>query len=330
MIASEFPSSTVYLVADNLKYAQTAEKNIKENRLQNASVYVDDTLQCLQGRLAAIVIMKPSGYEGKKVMKFRVAESARHLVPEGQLYLVTHMRRGAPGLMDMLDEIFGDHEVLEKGAGGVRVVRATNTAFKREEDHDEGAANIIEAQILSKQYKFQTSQGLFSREQVDKGTILLLESVGINDAWTILDLGCGYGVIGITIADRCPETKVVLVDVDRQAIKATMANTRLNDVERNTQVIMSDGLKELSEFRFDLILSHFPLHIPKPEQARLLREARDALTPEGRLCLVALSSYDLQPMLQSIFNNISIIVDTSESEMQGGKYRVLCASGIAR
>ncbi|MFL5805265.1 MAG: methyltransferase, partial [Roseiflexaceae bacterium] len=244
----------------------------------------------------------------------------------GQLYLVAHMRHGAPSLMKMADDIFGNHEVLKKGGGGIRIIRAIRTTFQAKENQNDRTANLIQAEILDKQYRFRTASALFSRDQVDRGSLLLLESVGINSSRTILDLGCGYGVIGIVTANRHRDKQITLVDIEIRAIKATMANISLNDVEDNTQVVMSDGFEELQGSKFDLILSHFPLHISKAEQERLLRAAKNALNPGGRFCLVALSAYDLRAPFQSIFNNISIIADTSESKIPGERYRVLCAT----
>jgi 16S rRNA (guanine1207-N2)-methyltransferase len=323
ILAGNFPSSTVHLVADNLKDTKAVRRNIKENNLNNVFIHIDDSLSFLDTSNVDLIIMKPSGYEGKEVLRARITDSWSHIALGGQLYLSAHMRHGAPSLMKLADEVFGGHEVLKKG-GGTRIIRATRTTFQA--DQNDRMANLIEAQILDKPYRFQTASALFSRDQVDKGSLLLLESVDIAGSRAILDLGCGYGVIGIVTADRHRDKQVTLVDIEIQAVKTTMANISLNGVEGNTRVMLSDGFEELQGSKFDLILSHFPLHIPKAEQERLLRAAKNALTPGGRFCLVALSAYDLRALLQSIFNNISTAADTSERATPGERYRVLCAT----
>jgi 16S rRNA (guanine1207-N2)-methyltransferase len=150
--------------------------------------------------------------------------------------------------------------------------------------------------------------------------------VDIAGAQTILDLGCGYGVIGIVTATSHPSSKVFLVDVDAQAVRAARLNAQLNGCERNTQILVSDGLRAVATVTFDLILSHFPLHIPKEDQVRLLSEARDALRPGGRLCLVALVAYDLRFLMKSVFGNVTVIADTSYKEDNSERYRVLCSA----
>lgn len=324
-IASKYTSSKVYLVVNNLKTSQLAQQGISERALQNVSVYIDDSLQCLEGTRPAIVIIKPTGYEGNKRIKASITESMRYLAPDGHLYLVTNMHKGAPTFMKMLDEAFGNHEVLKKGGGGIRIVRSVKIAEREEKVQEEQTKSFVEADILGKRYIFQTEQALFSKDRIDQGTLLLLETIKVGNSRSILDLGCGYGVIGILLADQHQESKVTLVDVDMQAAKAAEFNAHLNGVENNTSVIMSDGLKELAGSKFDLILSHFPLHIPHEEQVQLLKESRDALVPGGRLCLVALSSYDLRPALHSVFGNVDIIANSNQKEKPGERYTVLCS-----
>jgi 16S rRNA (guanine1207-N2)-methyltransferase len=322
-VASMYASSKVYLVANDLRTSQIAQQCRREKALHNVSVYTDDSLRCLERTRPTIVIIKPSGYEGNKRIRAKFAESMRSLAQGGSLYFVTNMHKGAPTFMRMLDEIFGNHEVLKRGGGGIRIVRSVKTSEPVEEVHEEQTKSLIEADILGKRYIFQTGQALFSKDKIDKGTLLLLESIKVDNPRSILDLGCGYGVIGVVMADRLKGAKVTLVDVDMQAVKAAAANAHLNGFENNTSIIMSDGLKELPKAEFDLILSHFPLHIPQEEQVRLLKESRNALNHGGKLCLVALSSYDLRPMLQSIFGNIHVVADSNQKENPAERYTVL-------
>jgi 16S rRNA (guanine1207-N2)-methyltransferase len=325
-IAGRCPSSKVYLLSNNLKTSQVAQKYIREKALQNVSVHLGETLESLGGIRPTIVIIRPSGYEGNKRIKASIVESLRTLPPGGYLYLIANMQKGAPTFIKMVEETFGNHEVLKKGGGGIRIVLSVKTNDLTEEVQIAQPENIIEADILGKSYRFQTGQGLFSQSRVDRGTLLLLESIKIGSPRSILDLGCGYGVIGIVAADRYKGAKVVLVDSDVQAINAAKVNTHLNSVESNTSVILSDGLKGILGAKFDLILSHFPLHIPNEEKVRLLAEIKDAMNPGGSFCLVALSQYDLRHMLQSVFHNVNVIADTSQAEDPGNRYRVLCTS----
>jgi 16S rRNA (guanine1207-N2)-methyltransferase len=324
-IASRFPSSTVYMVADNIKDAKTIRKSVEENRLSNVSIHIDDSLEFLEQSTVDLIIIKPAGYEGKENLRAKIANSLYHLALGGRLYLMAHMHRGAPSLIKIVDEIFSNHEIIGKG-GGIRIVEAIKTTTQAKESRDSSAITSIKAQISDREYTFQTNPALFSKDQIDMGSLLLLDALEVGEGQAILDLGCGYGVLGIVIADQHPDSQVTLVDIDIQAIKATAANMHLNSVQRNTRVLLSDGFEELQGATFDLILSHFPLHIPKVEQERLLSGAKNALNVGGRFYLVVHSAYDLRPMLQYCFNTISIVTDTNKRANPGERYRVLCAT----
>jgi 16S rRNA G1207 methylase RsmC len=71
---------------------------------------------------------------------------------------------------------------------------------------------------------------VFSSEQVDEGTRLLAESMVIMNGWRILDMGCGYGVLGIIAAKLAPRGRVVMVDINRLAVKLAAINVKINNV----------------------------------------------------------------------------------------------------
>lgn len=78
---------------------------------------------------------------------------------------------------------------------------------------------IIETQLLTHQLKFKTTYGMFSYKEIDQGTKLLINSIDVTSAKTILDLGCGYGPIGICLAKENPSADVYLVDRDFIAVE---------------------------------------------------------------------------------------------------------------
>src|SRR5258706_3023079 len=75
ILASDFPSITVHLVADNLKDAKTTRRNLKENNLHNASIHIDDSLSFLEDGKVDMIILQSSGYEGKESLRARIADS---------------------------------------------------------------------------------------------------------------------------------------------------------------------------------------------------------------------------------------------------------------
>src|SRR5690554_407972 len=93
---------------------------------------------------------------------------------------------------------------------------------------------------------FKTDPMVFSPYGLDRGTAALLSVVAISTHDRVLDLGCGYGVVGIMAAQIVGEDQVVLVDVDPVAVKLAQENARLNHVPK-LAVYQSDGFKDIKE-----------------------------------------------------------------------------------
>jgi 16S RNA G1207 methylase RsmC len=100
--------------------------------------------------------------------------------------------------------------------------------------------------------------GVFSSEHVDEGTRLLAENMVIMSDWDILDMGCGYGVLGIVAAKLAPKGKVVMVDINKLAVKLAMMNTRINGVS-NAEVRWGDLYNAVAGERFNTVISNPPI-----------------------------------------------------------------------
>lgn len=117
------------------------------------------------------------------------------------------------------------------------------------------------------QFYFDAAELLFSTFEIDIGTQFLLRNLLINPQSKLiesprlmLDLGCGYGVIGIVLAKFYPQAQVLLSDKDLLAVRYTAHNITLNEVS-NAAVVGSVGIEDLPRQPFDLILSNVPGHI---------------------------------------------------------------------
>lgn len=109
-------------------------------------------------------------------------------------------------------------------------------------------------------FVFDVAHTLFSSFEVDDGTDLLLRTIAVESPQTILDLGCGCGVIGIVLGRLFPEAQVVLADKDLLAVRYTQHNVALNDIERAT-VLGSVALESVPPGPYDLIVSNIPAKI---------------------------------------------------------------------
>lgn len=135
---------------------------------------------------------------------------------------------------------------------------------------------------------FSTTWGLFSPKTVDAGTLLLIEHLDLQEGDTCLDLGCGYGAVGVTLAKCVPTGTIYMVDKDFVAVNYARKNAEQNRLE-NCHVLLSNGFSHLPDIQFDLIVSNLPANVGKELLQIFLSDAERHLKPGGRLYVVTIS-----------------------------------------
>jgi len=132
-----------------------------------------------------------------------------------------------------------------------------------------------------------TDRGVFSNKEIDEGSIVLLKSIikTIDVKGNILDVGCGYGTLGLYLAKRYPTTKVTLFDINERAVSLTRENIKNNHLT-NAHVYVDSDYQALPKQTFNLIVINPPIHAGKKVYYPLLSEARDYLTDGGVLMFV--------------------------------------------
>ena len=132
-------------------------------------------------------------------------------------------------------------------------------------------------------FTFNTDNGVFSKGELDFGTSLLIKNVlKLNVSGDILDLGCGYGAIGIILA-KLTNSKISMSDVNKRAIHLTKMNAKKNNV--SVRVIESDGYENIDE-SFDYVISNPPIRVGKKILYKLLLDTKNHLKENGKLIIV--------------------------------------------
>jgi len=127
-----------------------------------------------------------------------------------------------------------------------------------------------------------TDKGVFSKSGLDFGSRVLLESLSFNKGDRILDLGCGYGPIGITLAVLY-EAEVTMVDINDRAVSLAKENAKLSKAE--VTVLQSDGFEQVLGV-YDAILTNPPIRAGKIIYYTWFAQAAHFLKPEGKLFVV--------------------------------------------
>jgi len=154
----------------------------------------------------------------------------------------------------------------------------------------------ISTKLRGFDFKFKTTYGLFSYQKIDEGSRLLVENLKVGQGKVnYLDLGCGYGVIGIVMAKLNPNSKTYLVDRDFVAIEHAKTNCQINKI-KNGFPLLSDGFSHLPKIKFDLVAANLPTHLAKSALEKIIFDAAEQLNRKGQIYLVCVSK--LQPYFQ--------------------------------
>jgi len=178
---------------------------------------------------------------------------------------------------------------------------------------------ILKENLLGFDLQFTTAPDLFSAKKVDAGTKMLIGALEIKDGDTCLDLGCGYGPVGVVMAKINQTGKVYLVDRDLVATEYAELNCRENKLN-NYEVRLSNGFNNLRNEVFNVIAANLPSHIAKESLIKLIQDAKSHLVAGGKFFVVIVTRLKeyVQRELRAVFEEVTKL-DQSE------KYAVLLA-----
>jgi 16S rRNA G1207 methylase RsmC len=178
----------------------------------------------------------------------------------------------------------------------------------------------FDAELADQRLRFESTWGLFSPREIDAGSALLLRHVQVAADADCLDLGCGYGAIGCTLAALAPGGRTLMVDKDFVAVDFARRNAALNHLA-NAEAQLSNGFEQIDPTRrFDVIASNIPAKVGKELLTLLLHDAHARLKPGGRLYVVTINGLRefMKRHLKDIFGNYDKL-------KQGAHYTVACA-----
>lgn len=164
---------------------------------------------------------------------------------------------------------------------------------------------MISARIKDVDMVFETVPSVFSPHSIDTGTLAMLSVVDFLPHDKVLDLGCGYGVVGILAGKLIGEENVIMCDVSEQAIESAAMNLRLNNVPE-ISIRLSDGYKNVAETDFTLILSNPPYHADFSVPKHFIEVGFKKLVLGGKLVMVTKRLDWYKNKLTSVFGGVKI------------------------
>lgn len=165
---------------------------------------------------------------------------------------------------------------------------------------------VFKDNVLGDDYTFHSTWGIFSPESIDEGSRLLLEHVDFKATDNCLDVGCGYGILGMVCAKKAPQGTSVLLDKDFVAVDYARKNCAINKLN-NTEIFLSNGFSAVGKRKFDIILSNLPAKVSKEQHYLYLYDAFEHLEVGGRFYVVTINGLRdfISRTFKEVFGNYS-------------------------
>ena len=155
---------------------------------------------------------------------------------------------------------------------------------------------------------YTTDHGVFSRQRLDFGSRVLMDSIDIGNAKSMLDVGCGYGTMGIALKSVHEDLQVLMTDVNKRAISLAKENIKCNNLE-GIDVIESDVYENVHD-TYDLVISNPPIRAGKKVVSAIISGSYDHLNKGGRLVIVIQKKQgapSAKKLMEDIFGNATVI-----------------------
>jgi len=167
------------------------------------------------------------------------------------------------------------------------------------EDNLKSELKELNYMLKSDNFTFFSDNGVFSKERIDFGSNALIENILEDEKRNhlkVLDLGCGYGLIGIVL-NKMIQAEVTMSDVNKRALHLTERNLKLNNA--TAKVVESDCYENIED-KFDLIVTNPPIRAGKDVLLKMLLESSDYLTDKGLLWFVMKKDHGAKSMIREL------------------------------
>ena len=180
---------------------------------------------------------------------------------------------------------------------------------------------LVRTCLLGKSFEFLTASSVFSKRKIDSGTRLLIESMVLPEKGCVLDVGCGYGAVGITVAKLNPKLHVVMTDVNARAVRLAKKNVGLNRVS-NIEVRYGFFFEPVEDLKFNSVLSNPPVSAGMEAVKSIVVGAPSVMAPGGSFQMVIRSKIGaklLPALFAKTFGNCEVVARESGFRVLMGK-----------
>jgi len=327
--ATRTPAERVTLLDTNSVAVEAAKRAASLNHCRG--LHVASALPSATGQLYDVALMpQPKGRDLARLMLLDIYAS---LAEGGRLYLAGANAEGIKSAIQDAEALYGPSQLLGY-KGGHRVVCLTRGPLPagglpeayRTPGLAAGSYHTFPITLAQERFVVCSRPGVFSWRELDAGTRLLLETLQVHVTERVLDVGCGYGIVGLYAHQRAPKGHVTWLDVDLLACESARATLAANGVAG--RVVQGDGIAAAAgDAPYTLIVSNPPFHsghaVSIEVAEAFIEESYAALEPRGRLALVASRFLPYERAMEARFGAVAALAETPQ-------YRVLCAEKTFR
>jgi 16S rRNA G1207 methylase RsmC len=181
---------------------------------------------------------------------------------------------------------------------------------------------IVKTSLRGKNLEFLTSSSVFSKRKIDLGTRVLIEAMVLPPSGSVLDIGCGYGAVGITAAKVNPNLHVVMTDVNMRAVRLARQNVEANKAP-NANVRYGYLYEPVQGLRFSCVLSNPPVSAGMDTVKAIVLGAPNVMAPDGSFQMVIRSKIGAKTLPEAFrqaFGNCDVLARESGYRVLIGKF----------
>lgn len=324
VLARQLRSGQLWVTDTDIIAIEMTRKTLSSNHIDSVHVISSiDIPEIIDQKINSVFMQLP---KGRLLARRWLLQARRALLPGGSLCLAGANKSGIQSAIQDAQDLFGNCRILayKKGHRLAHLVKSAADlslpAWASAPGIAPGTWVEFSVSLANHDFRIHSLPGVFSFDHLDEGTQMLINTSQVPAGAMVLDVGCGYGIIGMFAAFQ-GAGRVDLVDSNLLAIASSRETLEINHIT-NATVFTGDLLDPVRTNKYDLILSNPPFHTGLAVDLQIahamIRQSFFALKPGGQLTIVANRFIQYEHLIHEIFGNVSLLDESRKFHLLSG------------